>query len=148
MPKYILENAVIFSDGLHPKGEVIELSETDAKGYVERGSIRPYIEGEEDKAEEPTSVEGETLREFELNGFTYKQLQTIEGVRYTQDGVEISEDAFVNQFQIKTREDEEARVASETPENTDEATQAPVPPTVGTDPTQEQIDADLKAAGV
>lgn len=142
MSKYELVSGIIFPDGtLIPAGKVVELdddSET-TKGYLERGSVKPFVEGEEETpSNEPTQIEGEVSKEFELEGYTYKQLQTAEGVRYTQNDVEISEDEFVRVLQITIAQGQDSTPAL-----------APVPPVVGGEaPTQEQIDADLKAAGV
>ena len=149
MSKFQLVSGIIFSDGtLIPAGKVVDLDENadTTKDYLKRGSIKPYVEGEDEAQNETKSVEGETVKEFELNSFTYKQIQTVEGIRYTQNDVEVSEDAFVSALQIFIREEQEARqVADREVIESDEILQAPVVPG---QPTQEQIDADLKTPGV
>lgn len=49
--KYILNNSVYFGDGVHPAGQVIELEDSVAEGYLERGSISEYDPSQETAGE-------------------------------------------------------------------------------------------------
>ena len=67
MSKYELVSGIIFEDGtLVPAGKIVELDEKaeSTQGYLNRGSIKPYVEGEVN-AEQPqqsteTSAEATT----------------------------------------------------------------------------------------
>lgn len=151
MSKYELVSGIIFPDGtLVPQGKVVELDDKDdaTKDYLKRGSIKPYVKSDETSEESTSTIEGETVKEFELSEYSYKQIQTADGIRYTQNDVEISEDAFVSAYQIYFREQEEARQNSENNATEGETSTAPVTPVVPGQPTQEQIDADLNQPGV
>ena len=151
MSKYKLLSGVYFGDKLFQAGEVVELDDSSDKekiqGYIDRGTMVAYDEAEEKAKEEassPAPVEGEVVREFVVNGQTLKQLDDNGVTKYTQDDLEIPQDAFDLQAQEFAHQEEEAARAAKTPETTE-----PTVPEVTTgNPSPEQIAQDLKEAGV
>jgi hypothetical protein len=138
MPKYKLVSGIFFPGNennpgnTYAAGQVLEMSEEQAAGYVERGTIKPFDENE---TTEPSKKEitGDVEEEFTVGDLHYKKVLNAEGVHYVLDGDEVSQDAYVNAYQAKIRAEEEAK-ALETREKAAAEQEARTPAVVPLEP--------------
>jgi hypothetical protein len=115
MPKYKLVSGIFFPKGGQdgeditvPAGKTVDLDENDAKGYLERGSIKPLDENE---TTEPSKKEitGDIEHEFTVGELHYQKVLNAEGVHYVLNGDEVGQDAFINAYQAKIKAEEDAK---------------------------------------
>lgn len=121
MAKYTLLNGIWLNDQIIPRGEVVELTDDQAKAFGDKYvQLQTEAVKAEEEAAKPKQIVGDVVEEFTLNGFSYKKLDTDEGSRYVQssgDGfVEIDETAFVNAHQVYVAEETAPEVAQDTPQ--------------------------------